>query len=95
MKMSNYFICCERCMHDIAFWSTSSAKLWMDLCNLYIKKGEYVILKGQDVEELEYLERCRFITTTDMPEHIGIHIHGHMKTLDNEDFFCIREGKHD
>lgn len=93
--MSSYFVCCEKCLAHIAFHSTSAAKFWMDLCNLRIKRGEYVILRGEESEELALLEKQGFIITTDMPHHIGIHITGHMMTEEGEDFFCVRQGNHE
>ncbi len=84
----------------IAFQSTSAAKLWMDLCNLKIKRGEYVILTdkndcAQENEELRILEHHGFIVTSDMPNYIPIRILCHGKTQEGEDFFCVKQGKHD
>jgi hypothetical protein len=67
----------------------------MDLCNLRIKRGEHVILKGEDCLELEILEKKGFIVTSDMPDNVAIHILCHMKTMDGDDFFCVKQGIHD
>lgn len=93
--MGKYFICCERCFQDIAFHNTSAAKFWMDLCNLRLKRGEYVILMGQDNDELQILEHAGFIITSDMPHHVMIRIMCHMQTVNGEDFFCAKKGRHD
>jgi hypothetical protein len=60
-----------------------------------MKKGTHVILKGEDNYELRILELGGFIITSDLPDHVAIHIQGHQETMTGEDFFCVKEGKHD
>lgn len=95
MKMGKYFICCEKCFEVIAKRNTTCARLWMDLCAIRLKRGEYVELYSLDFPELRILEKLGFVVSTDRPEKICIRIKGYSQTPDGEDLFCLKAGKHD
>lgn len=94
MKMSSHFACCEKCFNDIAKTKTSASKLWLDLCNIMLQKGGIFHLRGEDNPELRWLEIKGFICSTETLYHIIIHVKGHMKTDDGEDFFCLNPDGH-
>lgn len=94
MKMSSHFACCEKCFDDIAKTKTSASKLWLDLCNIMLIRGEIFRIAGEDIPELRMLELKGYLYSTDLPRHIIVKINGHMKTEDDEDFFCIKPDKH-
>lgn len=93
--MSRYFVCCENCFETIGKQSTVAAKLWMDLCALRLKSGEYIEISSQDFPELRTLELLGFVVSTDKPQSIKLRINGHQTTADGEDFFCVKEGQHE
>lgn len=94
MKMSRYFVCCERCFEDIGKENTAAAKLWMDLCALYLQRGQVVFARTLDFPELRTLELLEFVVTTDQPDRLLIRIEGYCKTDDGQDFFCRHGGHH-
>lgn len=91
MKMSNHFVCCERCFETIAKKSTTAAKLWLDLCAIKLAIGEIVSFRGQDFAALRSLEIMGYICSTERLDHILIKIHGHRTTENGQDFFCLDE----
>ncbi len=93
--MSKYFICCEKCFDDIGRRNNRAARLWMELCSLTLSKGEIIHLPTQDFPELRDLEMMGFVVSTERTLIISLRIVGHIKTEDGQDFFCIKEGRHD
>lgn len=95
MKMSDYFICCEKCFEIIGKKNTNAARIWMDLCSMRMNLGEVYILKTPDFPELRILENLGFVVSTEKPNGIAIRMTGHIHTYDNQHFFCLKEGQHD
>lgn len=94
MKMTKYFICCEKCFETAAKRSSNAAKLWMDFCAIKLQEGEVLCLQ-KNFPELRTLESLGFLVSTDLEDSIAVRIKGHMTTEDGEHFFCIKEGCHD
>ena len=92
--MTNYFICCEKCFEDIGRKSCNAAKLWMDLCALYLEEGDYFRLSGCS-SEIRILEKMRFLLSTDEAETIAVHVKGHILSDMGEHFFCRKGGHHE
>jgi len=88
MKMSKKGICCDRCFALIARDSTDAAKMWLDLCELYLEAPLFGLILPNDIlPSVRLLEILRFITTTDTPEMIIVKVHGYKKD-DEQPFFC-------
>lgn len=85
--MSRPVLCCDDCFEIIASQSTNAARWWMDLCKIQAS-CQCFALKVHDNKEFNLLERLGFITTTDLPEHIVIKVHG-LTREEEGDFFCI------
>lgn len=88
MKMSKPGLCCDQCFQMIAQKSTSSARLWLDLCSIQETCSIFgVRILDQNSASLDALEHMRFITTTDIDELIVVKVHG--KREDEQgSFFC-------
>ena len=84
MKMSKPGICCDRCFEMIASRSTSAARLWIDLCNIY---SEHCPLKMDDVSTLRILELLGFVLTSEDPEFVQVKVNG-KKTDSMGTYFC-------
>jgi hypothetical protein len=95
MKMSKYFICCEKCFEVIGKKNTKAARVWMDLCALRLAQGEVINLQIQDFPELRTLELLGFLVSTDHPYSTSIRIAGHIHTVEGQDFFCLKQGQHE
>ena len=91
--MSKYFICCETCFQSIGEKNTKCARLWMDICASKLEYGE--IVKSYDLPEIKELEEMGFIISTEQNDYIKVKIQGHIQTHDGENFFCIKEGRHE
>ena len=94
MKMTKYFICCEKCFELAAKRSPNAAKLWMDFCAIKLEEGEVICLH-KNFPELRSLETMGFLVSTDLEDSIAVRINGHMTTEDGEHYFCIKEGNHE
>lgn len=94
MKMTKYFICCEKCFEVAAKRSPDAAKLWMDFCAIRLEEGEVICLQ-KNFPELRSLEMLGFLVSTEQEDTIAVRINGHMQTLNGEHYFCIKEGRHD
>ncbi len=96
MKMTRYFICCEKCFEAIGKRSTRAAKMWMDVCTMRLQYGQPFRLKTARSSELRILETMGFLVSTDEEEDcIAVRVNGHMTTEEDEHFFCIKGGKHE
>ena len=95
MKMSKYFVCCEKCFETIGKRNTRAARLWMDFCAMRLQNGQPVILKTPDFPELRILEMLGFLVSTDQQNCLAVRVNGHMNTLAGEHFFCVKEGRHE
>ena len=93
MKMSKYFMCCDECFSNIAKKNSKAAKAWMDMCTLYLEKGN--IFRILECPAIQILEHLRFIVSVDEEDCIAIKVQGHMLTEEGEHFFCSQEGHHD
>jgi hypothetical protein len=86
MKISNSGICCNECFDLIARKSTLSAKLWIDLCDLYLKSNVFG-LRSKDFKELRILELLEFIITTETSDFILVKVLG--QCVDHQGvYFC-------
>ena len=95
MKMSRYFICCDQCFEGIGKKNGRAARLWMDLCTMWMNCGGTFTMKTVDFPELRLLEEQGFLVSTETPFGIAIRINGHMSCYDGQQFFCIKAGQHD
>ena len=84
--MSETGICCNECFDLIARKSTISAKLWLDLCDLYIKSNIFG-LRSEDFRELRILELLGFIITTETPDIILVKVQGQCEDYQGV-YFC-------
>lgn len=98
MKMSNEFVCCERCFETLAKRSTKAAKIWIDLCQSYMNIPGLFSVEGQ-TEQVRILETLGFVITTDCSDdvysnYIILKVNGHHKDAYGENYFCIKDGRH-
>ena len=77
MKMSEAFLCCDRCFDSLAKKSTKAAKLWMDLCAIHAQEvGVFGLLNMEDSPHLRAIELERFVTTTETNIMVTVKVHG-------------------
>lgn len=89
MKSSKCGICCDECFASIARRNTTSARLWLDLCETLVKLKVAALVMSEHID-LSILEDLGFITTTevpDMPDEILVKLMGKSNDLDGH-FFC-------
>lgn len=91
--------CCSRCFKDIAVQSTMSARLWLKLCDLFIKLDgdlvENAILEFThsltDVDlSVRELEINKFLVSTESKSGMNIKLLGF-----NNGLFCVNQSRHD
>ncbi len=95
--MTKYFICCEKCFEVVGKKSTKAARLWMELCAFQMNSGEIMCLSNCDwneFDELFILESLGYLVSTETEEDVSFKLNGHLKTEDDEHFFCVKEGIH-
>lgn len=86
MKMNNRALCCDQCLYRISQKSTASARLWLDLCDIYMASPLFGLVMP-DNDTLRNLELLGFITTTEKPTMILVKVLGYHE-VGNESFFC-------
>jgi len=96
MKMTKYFICCEKCYQDIVNKSLASAYMWMELCKRVLE-NENTVIEYFDViiPSLRILEENKYILSTEREKMIAIRVNGYMLSEDGQHFFCAKEGHHE
>jgi hypothetical protein len=86
MKMSKPTFCCDSCFEMIARENAHAAKLWLDMCDLYLHSTLFGIM--EDSPSVRLLETKRFITTTETPNMLLVKVHGYQSD-DESAFFCV------
>lgn len=89
--MNKYFICCEKCFKVIGKKNTTAARLWMDLCTIYLEHRKVIETPASYVKELRILENLGYILTTDQDETILIKVLGHLVSQSGVHCFCTQE----
>lgn len=91
-------LCCNTCFERIAKGNTSAARLWLDLCSLYIKQNGLFVLRDWSSLQINYLENLGFITTTETGKdeaNITVRVNGYTIEDFDQEVFCISEECHD
>lgn len=86
--MTDYKICCSKCVEEIGRASSTATKLWMELCHIYKPEAPNITL-SHDVPELRILENLGYIVSTERGKNIGVRLLGAHCTESNK-FFCSR-----
>ncbi len=89
MKMSNAFLCCDTCFEAIGKRNTKAAKLWIDLCSIFIEEEGPFDLIIDDELLLRQVELLGYIITTDNGHFIGVKVLGFQQDAEGV-YFCPR-----
>lgn len=96
MKMTKYFICCEKCYRDLNDYNPASGSLWMAFCKDVLESGStFIEFYDCYISSLRTLEEKGFIVSTDRKDRLLVHVKGYMTTENGEHFFCAKEGCHE
>jgi len=90
MKMSDAFLCCDSCFHELAIKSSRAAKLWIDLCAIYCKsEGNFGLLVEEESEllSIRMLETLGYLVSVENEVGLVIHING-QENDDSGVYFC-------
>lgn len=96
-------ICCSECFEHIARKDSAAARLWLDLCDYFVKFSGNFKLREHNVpatiQHFKSLESLRFLDTLDGPESVVIRMNGHEVLESGEqginlDTFCIDRHQH-
>ena len=91
-----YCFCCDKCFEEIAKIYAPSARIWMDLCALSVKRGHIMQLSIPDSDPLRILENLGFLVSTEQEETITIKMNGRFEVQQTPNFlFCIQHDKHE
>lgn len=88
------FVCCFECFQDIVKENPAASKIWLDLCSLVEDPGDLIVFKSLDFDELQYLEKCGFIITTETDKELIIKVLGVEEDEEGEQYCCIKRGDH-
>lgn len=87
--------CCPRCFENIALYSTSAAKLWVDMCDYKSFTGQDIVFKDKYCgDDLIWLENFRYIISTDDDNRIIVKLNGLNQDENGEDLYCMEISKH-
>ena len=88
MTMSKQGECCDDCFEKIARENTTAARMWLELCNIYMNTPMFGLTLNHDNDKTRLLEHLGYITTTETPEMMLVKVHG-CREMGDEVFFCI------
>lgn len=93
---------CSKCYEDLWKKGAPALYVYQQICIEFVKKGKcqavdsYSGFKKGDPEILKFLEKKRYIVTTELNIHcVRIKPLGHFLEENNTHFFCKENKKHD
>jgi hypothetical protein len=84
---SCYF--CLECYETLQRKSDHLARIWVYLCESFIKSGRPLSYQNGETTLLNYLEHEGYVTTTDNDKTILIRVNGMHQEEDDDPFFCL------
>lgn len=92
MKMTDYTLCCDQCVREIADKSVPAAMLWLDLC---CTSKETNRVKSRYISSLWVLEHMGFLVSTEDNQGVAVKLCGRVRLSGGDEYFCLRHGEHD
>jgi len=88
MTMSDKACCCDDCFDLIAKRSADSARLWLDLCDIYYNSNAILMIgNSAPTPSIRTLETLGFILTTETQHMTYVRVLG--EVFDGEErYFC-------
>lgn len=87
MRMSEKAVCCPTCFANLCMDNVSVATLWLELCDLHLQHGIFLI-DILDTFELNILENKGFIVSTEKDNYIIVKVLGQQVDEENQIYYC-------